>query len=83
MKKISSPHNYKQKILSPKYKIGKPSVKFIIKWIKINSRTQKYKRLWKQSAKDLRKALRGSRPRLGIKKSKLKEIKEYFYNLRH
>ena len=29
------------------------------------------------------KALRGSRPRLGIKKNKLKEIKEDFYNLRH
>ena len=27
--------------------------------------------------------LRGSRPRLGIKKNKLKEIKEDFYNLRH
>ena len=29
------------------------------------------------------KALRESRPRLAIKKNKLKEIKEYFYNLRH
>ena len=29
----------------------------------------------KKSAKDLIKALRGSRPRLGIKKNKLKEIK--------
>ena len=36
-----------------------------------------------KSGKDLIKALRGSRPRLGIKKSKLKEIKKYFYNLRH
>ena len=36
-----------------------------------------------KSAKDLIKALRGSRPRLGIKKHKLKEIKEDFYNLRH
>ena len=36
-----------------------------------------------KSAKDLIKALRGSRPRLGIKKNKLKEIKEDFYNLRH
>ena len=34
-----------------------------------------------KSAKDLIKALRGSRPRLGIKKNKLKEIKD-FYNLR-
>ena len=36
-----------------------------------------------KSAKDLIKALRGSRPRLGIKKDKLKEIKADFYNLRH
>ena len=36
-----------------------------------------------QSAKYLINALRGSRPRLRIKKNKLKEIKEYFYNLRH
>ena len=31
-----------------------------------------------KSAKDLTKALRGSRPRLGINKNKLKEIKEGF-----
>ena len=37
-----------------------------------------------KSAKDFRKALRGSSPpRLGIKKDKLKEVKEDFYNLRH
>ena len=36
-----------------------------------------------KSAKDLIKALRGSRPRLAIKKNKLNEIKEDFYNLRH
>ena len=35
-----------------------------------------------KSAKDLIKALTMSRPRLGIKKNKLKEIKEDFYNLR-
>ena len=29
------------------------------------------------------KALRGSKPKLGIKKNKLKEIKEDFHNLRH
>ena len=34
-----------------------------------------------KSTKYLIKALRGSRPRLGIKKNKLKEIKEDFYNL--
>ena len=37
----------------------------------------------KKSAKDLIKALRGSRPKLGIKKNKLKEIEEDFHNLRH
>ena len=31
IKKISSPHNYKKKFLSAKYKNGKPSAKFIIK----------------------------------------------------
>ena len=36
-----------------------------------------------KSAKDLVKALRGLIPRLGIKKNKLKEIKEDFCNLRH
>ena len=36
-----------------------------------------------KSAKDLIKALRVQRPRLRIKKNKLKEIKEDFYNLRH
>ena len=36
-----------------------------------------------KSAKDLIKALRGSRPRLGIKKNTLKEIKEDFYILMH
>ena len=35
-----------------------------------------------KSAKDLIKALTMPRPRLGIKKNKLKEIKEDFYNLR-
>ena len=36
-----------------------------------------------KSAKDLIKPLRGSKPKLGINKNKLKEIKEDFYNLRH
>ena len=39
IKKIFSPHNHKKKFFSAKYKNGKPSVKSIIKWIKINSRT--------------------------------------------
>ena len=36
-----------------------------------------------KSAEDLIKVLRGSRSRLGIKRNKLKEIKEDFYNLKH
>ena len=36
-----------------------------------------------KSAKDLIKALRGSKPKLGIKKNKLREIKVDFHNLRH
>ena len=36
-----------------------------------------------KSGKDLTKALRESRARLGIKNNKLKEIKEDFYNFRH
>ena len=36
-----------------------------------------------KSAKDLIKALRGSRPRFRIKQNELKEIKDDFYNLRH
>ena len=43
IKKKFSPHNYKKKFLSDKYKNGKPNAKFIIERIKINSRTQKYK----------------------------------------
>ena len=35
-----------------------------------------------KSTKDLIKALRGSKPRLGVKKNKLKEIKEDFYNFK-
>ena len=36
-----------------------------------------------KSEKDLIKALRGSRLRLGTKNDKLKEVKEDFHNLRH
>ena len=36
-----------------------------------------------KSAKDLIKALRGPKPKLGINKNKLKEIKKDFYDLRH
>ena len=36
-----------------------------------------------KSATDLIKALRGSKPKLGIKENNFKKIKEDFYNLRH
>ena len=36
-----------------------------------------------KSANNLIKALGGTRPRLGIKENKLKEIEEDFHNLRH
>ena len=36
-----------------------------------------------KSTKDLIKALRGLKPKVGINRNKLKEIKKDFYNLRH
>ena len=36
-----------------------------------------------KSKEDLIKALREQKPKLGINKNKLKEIKKYFYNLRY
>ena len=39
IKKFSSSQKYIKKILSAKYKNGKSTIKFIIKSIKINSRT--------------------------------------------
>ena len=36
-----------------------------------------------KSKEELIKALNESKPKLGIKRSKLKEINEYFFNLRH
>ena len=36
-----------------------------------------------KSTKDLIKALRGPKPKRGINKNRLKEIKKDFYNLRH
>ena len=59
-----------------KYENGKPRANFIIKWLIAEHRNISYYE--KKSAKDLIKALRGSRSRLGIKKNKLKEIEEDF-----
>ena len=68
-------------IKKKKEKNDKPRAKFIIKWIEIIAEHRNISDYENKSAKDLIKALRGSRPRLGIKKNKLKEIKEDFYNL--
>ena len=52
--------------------------KFIIKWIKTNSTIWKYKQ-------DLIKALSKpkSKPKIGINKKKLEEIRKDFYKLKH
>ena len=49
-----------------------------MKWLRLIAVHRNISDYEKKSAKDLIKAFRGSRPSLGIKKSKLKEIKEEF-----
>ena len=63
---------FSEKIFFAKCKNSKPRTKF-----------RNISNYVNKSAKDLIKALSGSRPRLGIKKNKLKEVKEDFYNLRN
>ena len=65
----------KNKCFLAKYKNGKPRVKFIIKELRLIAEHRNISNYENKSAKDLVKALRGSRPRLGIKKNKLKKIK--------
>ena len=83
VKKNSSPHNYKKKILIAKYKNGKHALNFSLNGLRLIAEHRNISDYEIKSAKDLIKALRGSKPRLGIKKSKRKEIEEDFYNLRH
>ena len=60
-----------------------PELNLLLNELKLIAEQRNISDFENKSAKDLIKALRGSRPRLGIKKNKLKEIKEDFYNLRH
>ena len=63
-------------MVNPQLNLSLNELRLIVKHRNISNYENK-------SAKDLIKALRGSQPKLGIKKDKLKEIKEDFYNLRH
>ena len=62
----------------------KQEIYLSLKELKLIAKNRNISDYKNKSAKDFRKALRGSSPpRLGIKKDKLKEVKEDFYNLRH
>ena len=63
-------------MVNPQLNLSLNELRLIVKHRNISNYENK-------SAKDLIKALRGSQPKLGIKKDKLKEIKEDFYNFRH
>ena len=83
IKNIFSPHNYKKKICLLNIKMTNPGVNLPLNELRLIAEHRKISDYENKSTKDLIKELRGSRPRLGIKKNKLKEIKEDFYNLRH
>ena len=83
IKKISSPHNYKQIFCLLNIRMVSQGLHLWLKKLWLIAEHRNISDYENKSAKDLIKALRGSRPRLGIKKNKLKEIKEDFYNLRH
>ena len=63
-------------VVNPKLNLSLNELKLIAEHRNISDYENK-------SAKDLIKALRGSKPKLGIKKNKLKEMKEDFLNLRY
>ena len=61
----------------------KPALNLSLNELRLMAEHRNISNYENKSVKALIKGLRGSRPRLGIKKNKLKEIKEDFYNLRH
>ena len=62
----------------------KPALNLLLNELRLIAEHRNISDYENKSAKDLMiKVLRGSRPRLGINKNKLKEIKEDFHNLRH
>ena len=63
-------------MVNPQLNLSLNELRLIAKHINISDFEDK-------STKDLIKALRGPKPKLGIKKNKSKKIKEDFYNLRH
>ena len=83
IKKISKQHNYKNFFCLLNIRIVNPGLNLSLNKLRLIAEYRNISDYENKSAKDLIKALRGSRPRLGIKKNKLKEIKEDFYNLRH
>ena len=83
IKKKFSPHNYKKKFLSDKYKNGNPMLNLSLNELRLIAEHRNISDYENKSAKDLIKALRRSKLKLGIKKKELKEIKEDLYNLRH
>ena len=82
-KKISSPRSYKEFFCSLNIRIVNPTLNLSLNELRLTAEHRNISDSENKSAKDLIKALRGSKPKLGIKKNKLKEIKEDFYNLRH
>ena len=83
MKKISSPHNYKNFFFLLNIRMVNQRLNLSLNELRLIAEHRNISDYKNKSAIDLIKALRGSRPRLGIKKNNLKKIKEDFYNLRH
>ena len=83
IKKISKQHNYKNFFCLLNIRIVNPGLNLSLNKLRLIAEYRNISDYENKSAKDLIKALTGSRPRLGIKKNKLKENKEDFYNLRH
>ena len=83
IKKISSPHYDKNIFCLLNIRMVNPALNLSLNELRLIAEHRNISDYENKSAKDLIKALRGSKPKLGIKKNKLKEIKEDFYNLRH
>ena len=82
-KKFSSSHKYIKKFCLLSIRMVNPQLNLSWNELKLIAEYRNISNYEKKSAKDLIKALRGPKPKLGIKKNKLKEIKEDFYNSRH
>ena len=73
----------KKLFLFVKYKMVNLSLNLLLNELKLIAEHRNISDYENKSTKDLIKALRGPKPKLGIIKNKLKEIKKDFYNLRH